>query len=101
MVAGAKATAASTHGPPLLNVIGTVVAEPAPIWDSAHPLTELQAPTRVYPEPAVYAVDAVSVAPTIIELRDGAKDETDELVWNEDELPVEDSTPVVVAPLNS
>ena len=44
---GAKAMAASTHDAEGLIDIGTVVADPTPVWYSPHPATELQLPDSV------------------------------------------------------
>jgi hypothetical protein len=64
-------------------------------------LTDEHAPTRVKPDPAVNVVEAASVFPTTTELADGVNDATEDEDWLVDELPVEERTPVVFAPLNS
>jgi hypothetical protein len=98
---GAKAIADSTHGTDTLNEIGTVVADPTPTWYSLHPLTEVQVPTRVYPEPAVDVVEPPSVFPMTTELRPGVIDGTDELDRLVEELPVDVTGLVVDTPLIS
>src|SRR5882762_6690750 len=90
-----NAIAASTHGAEGLSVAGTVVAEPTPVLYSLHPLTELHAPPRVYPDPAVKVVDVVSIIPITIELPPGVSDATAALVELVGEFPVDVTVPVV------
>jgi hypothetical protein len=98
---GANATAASTQAPLELKDIGTVVAEPEATWYSPHPFTGAHAPPSAKPDPAVKVVEAASVFPTTTELMAGVKEATEELDWLVEELPVEESTPVVDRLVNS
>jgi hypothetical protein len=77
------------------------VAELTLTWYSLQPLTVPQAASRVYPEPAVVVVDALSTFPMTTELRPGVIDATDVLDWLEAEPPVDVTGLVVETPLIS
>ena len=98
---GWKDTADSTHGPAGEIDIGTVVAEETPVWYSPQPDTELQLPERVYPDPAVYVVEVVSVFPITTEPVAGEIDGTEVPVWLVLDAPTEARSPVAVTPLIS
>jgi hypothetical protein len=81
----------------------TFVKELTPVWYSPHPYAEPQAPPSVYPLPAVKEEEGepVSAFPITNELMLGVNTATEGVVEPAEELPVEESTPVVVAPLIS